>query len=104
MWAGGCRHSPALTGCRRAHPPPSGPGATPARGRRGNGRRRRCGPGGVRTPGAGRVPPRPPSPTLGCARAGGTPITLGAPPRPLRHWGRHECPRMAGRVPATTAV
>ncbi len=39
---------------------------------------------------------RPPSPTLGFARAGGTPIALGAPPRPLRHWGRHDCPQDGG--------
>ncbi len=58
--------------------PPSGPGATLARGRRGNGRRRRCGPEDVRAPGASRVPPRPPSPTLGFARAGGTPIAPAA--------------------------
>ncbi len=33
------------------------------------------------------VPPAPALPPPGFARAGGTPIALGVPPRPLRHWG-----------------
>ncbi len=48
-------------------------------------------------PGADVVPPRPPSPTLGCARAGGTPIALGVPPRPPRHWGEARMPAGGGR-------
>ncbi len=48
-------------------------------------------------PGADVVPPRQPSPTLGCARAGGTPIALGVPPRPPRHWGEARMPAGGGR-------
>ncbi len=61
---------------------------------RDNRRRRRCGPGGVGAPGASRVPPRPPSPTLGCARAGGTPIAPGG--TNARGW-RHVRPPPAAR-------
>ncbi|AZM62577.1 hypothetical protein DMA10_28395 [Streptomyces sp. WAC 01420] len=40
------------------------------------------------------MPLRPPSPTLDFARAGGPPSPLGVPPRPFRHWGRLDCPRL----------
>ncbi len=66
---------------------------------RGNRRRRRCGPGGVGAPGASRVPPRPPSPTLGCARAGGTPIAPGG--MNARGW-RHVRPPPAARLRLAT--